>query len=142
MMGREWALFRASPACPRCLADSGGVWPVWWRLGVAAACPRHLVLLVDRCPGCGLRLRRGSRSRGAGVLRGVVADPLVCGNGGPTVRQADDAGHCVQRLDQLPMTLAGAKPPLYSMTTAIPTRLRRSDNTSKRYLPTVKATRT
>ncbi|MBB4679454.1 cell wall-associated NlpC family hydrolase [Crossiella cryophila] len=29
------------------MAKSGGAWPVWWRLGMAAACPGHRLLLVD-----------------------------------------------------------------------------------------------
>lgn len=64
---REWALFTASRACPSCLGESGGVWQLWWRLGVAAACPRHRVLLVDTCPRCGLALRRGKPGRRTGA---------------------------------------------------------------------------
>ena len=33
---REWALFTTSRACPACLAESGGVWMLWWRLAAAA----------------------------------------------------------------------------------------------------------
>ncbi|WP_373310908.1 TniQ family protein [Streptomyces alanosinicus] len=45
---REWALTTSSRACPNCLAALP-VWPVWWRLGIAAVCPEHRVLLVDVC---------------------------------------------------------------------------------------------
>lgn len=38
--------------CPLCLADSGGRWPVAWRLSWSFACTRHHVLLADRCPAC------------------------------------------------------------------------------------------
>ncbi len=94
---REWALFIGSRACSQCLAESNGMWLLWWRLGVAAACPRHRVLLADCCPRCGLRLRRGHASRGGVARRGAV-DVLRCGNSGPHV--AERAG-CSQRLDQI-----------------------------------------
>ncbi|MER7182496.1 TniQ family protein [Streptomyces hyaluromycini] len=38
--------------CPSCLADTGGRWPVTWRLSWSFACTRHHVLLADRCPAC------------------------------------------------------------------------------------------
>ncbi|MFF6807950.1 TniQ family protein [Streptomyces sp. NPDC012616] len=38
--------------CPLCLADTGGRWPVTWRLSWSFACTRHHVLLADRCPAC------------------------------------------------------------------------------------------
>lgn len=57
---REWALFRGSRCCPDCVAASGGVWQVWWRLGGAAACPVHRVMLHGQCPRCQLPLRWGS----------------------------------------------------------------------------------
>jgi hypothetical protein len=76
---REWVRFFGSRACPQCLATSGGVWPVWWKLGWAAVCPTHHVLLVDQCPRCGVRLRRGSAGRPLGLSRTRVPDPLRCG---------------------------------------------------------------
>jgi hypothetical protein len=39
--------------CPRCLADSGGRWPLAWHLPWVFACTRHRILLCDTCPGCG-----------------------------------------------------------------------------------------
>jgi hypothetical protein len=51
---REWGLFRGSRCWPECLAASAGVWQLWWRLGGAAACPVHQVLLHGECPRCGL----------------------------------------------------------------------------------------
>ncbi|WP_261560234.1 TniQ family protein [Frankia tisae] len=92
---REWALFLGSRACPACLAESGGVWPLWWRLGVAAACPRHGLLLLDSCPACGMPLRRGHLRR-SDVSRRRGADPLQCGNAGP-----QHPSRCQQRLDVL-----------------------------------------
>ncbi|MFB9630284.1 TniQ family protein [Nonomuraea helvata] len=50
--GREWVQFFGSRVCPACLAASGGVRPVWWKLGWAAVCPAHRTLLVDLCPRC------------------------------------------------------------------------------------------
>jgi hypothetical protein len=77
---REWALLHASRACGRCLAETGGAWPLWWRLGVAATCPRHAVALADECPNCGVALRRGSGQRVRGLSRRATADPLRCTN--------------------------------------------------------------
>lgn len=54
---REWGLFRGSRCCPDCVTDGGGVWRLWWRLGGAAACPDHRVLLHGECPRCRLPLR-------------------------------------------------------------------------------------
>jgi hypothetical protein len=108
MLRREWALFTASRACPLCLADSGG-WPVWWRLGVAAACVRHRVLLVDTCPRCGLPLRRGHTNRGSGVSRRQGADPLRCGNSGPTATARNTTEPCPQRIDEIAAVSATAE---------------------------------
>jgi hypothetical protein len=47
----EWALFTTSRACPDCLAASGGVWQLWWRLAAAAVCPAHRLVLAGYCPG-------------------------------------------------------------------------------------------
>jgi hypothetical protein len=57
---REWGLFRGSRCCPDCVAASGGAWQLWWRLGGAAACPVHRVMLHGHCPRCQLPLRWGS----------------------------------------------------------------------------------
>jgi hypothetical protein len=57
---RQWGLFRGSRCCPQCLRESGGVWQLWWKLGGAAACPEHRVLLYGHCPACLLPLRWGS----------------------------------------------------------------------------------
>ncbi|WP_373313649.1 TniQ family protein [Streptomyces capitiformicae] len=46
---REWMLTTSSRACPCCLAERP-VWPLWWRLGIAAVCPVHRCLLIDLCP--------------------------------------------------------------------------------------------
>lgn len=57
---REWGLFRGSRCCPDCVAAADGAWQLWWRLGGAAACPEHQVLLHGQCPQCRLPLRWGS----------------------------------------------------------------------------------
>jgi hypothetical protein len=54
---REWGLFRGSRCCPDCVTAGGGIWRLWWRLGGAAACPDHRVLLHGECPRCRLPLR-------------------------------------------------------------------------------------
>ncbi|SFD01585.1 TniQ protein [Streptomyces aidingensis] len=80
LVHREWALFTGSRACPRCLVETP-VWPLWWRLGTAAVCPRHRVLLIDSCPGCGIRLRGGYARRGRGLIsRALGVDPGRCNN--------------------------------------------------------------
>ncbi|GAA2138488.1 hypothetical protein GCM10009760_19860 [Kitasatospora kazusensis] len=96
-----WAQVYGSRACPLCLAD-GPVWWLWWRLETAAACPVHGVLLVDVCPGCGIRLRRGSAGSPRGLLeRGGEFDPARCGNrvGG---RSGALAVRCGQVLAEIP----------------------------------------
>ncbi|MFI6997187.1 TniQ family protein [Nocardia sp. NPDC050175] len=91
---REWLVLHGSRACPKCLAESP-VWPTWWRLGIAAVCPEHRVLLVASCPQCGIGLRRGYRgSNPRGLSRVVVPDPWLCGN---HVR----GGHCRQPVAQI-----------------------------------------
>ncbi|MDJ0340440.1 TniQ family protein [Streptomyces sp. H10-C2] len=75
-----WALLSASRACPPCLAESGGVWQLAWRLGSVAVCPVHRVRLVEVCPRCGIRLRQGLRSRPRGLSKRFRTDPVLCGN--------------------------------------------------------------
>ncbi len=77
---RQWALFKYSRACPQCLADSGGVWRLWWKLGAAVVCPVHARLLLDACPACGIELRRGTAGRAAVLSRTLLVPPLRCGN--------------------------------------------------------------
>ncbi|MBF8188781.1 TniQ family protein [Nonomuraea sp. K274] len=77
--GREWVQFFGSRACPRCLAASGGAWPVWWKLGWAMVCPEHRMLLVDLCPKCRVSLRRGPAGQPARLSRSRMPAPLQCG---------------------------------------------------------------
>lgn len=98
---REWALFTSSRACPKCLAERP-VWPLWWRLGVAAVCPVHRVLLVDKCRRCGARVGGGHNGHPRGLItRQTVADLARCCNRRPAQRQRK-AGLCEQRLQALP----------------------------------------
>lgn len=60
-----WARPRGSRFCPECLADSGGRWPLTWRLGWSFACLIHHRLLADRCPDCGRVQRERPFSRHA-----------------------------------------------------------------------------
>jgi hypothetical protein len=101
---REWALFHGSRACPACLTESGGAWSLWWKLGAAAVCPRHRLLLVDTCPGCGIRLRRGYASQPRGMSRVAALDPALCGNNRP-----GRGGLCRVRLADLPVVAVGAE---------------------------------
>jgi hypothetical protein len=60
-----WERPRGSRFCPECLADSGGRWPLTWRLGWSFACLTHHRLLADRCPACGRVQRERPFSRAA-----------------------------------------------------------------------------
>jgi hypothetical protein len=77
--GREWAQFFGSRACPKCVAASEGAWPVWWKLGWAAVCPAHRMLLVDHCPRCRVHLRRGPAGQPGRLSRSRMPAPLRCG---------------------------------------------------------------
>ncbi|MGW1201177.1 TniQ family protein [Streptomyces cyaneofuscatus] len=97
---REWALTTASRACPRCLAASP-VWPVWWRLGIAAVCPEHRVLLVDLCNRCNGRLGSGYTGNPRGLTaRQPMLDLSLCNNRRAASR-GRKAGPCSQRLSTL-----------------------------------------
>lgn len=84
-----WGRPRGSRFCPECLADSGGRWPLTWRLGWSFACLTHRRLLADRCPDCGRVQRERPFSRHAlpvpgrcGTLpsrTGDLAIPADCG---------------------------------------------------------------
>lgn len=101
LRNREWALFSSSRACPRCLA-SAPVWPLWWRLGMAAVCPEHRVLLVDTCPQCGARLGFGYTGHPRGLTtRDLMLDLDLCNNRRPASR-GRKAGLCSQKLSALP----------------------------------------
>ncbi|GAA2657673.1 TniQ family protein [Streptomyces lunalinharesii] len=98
---REWMTPHSSRACPPCLAKSP-VWPLWWRLGIAAVCPTHHCLLIDVCPSCGVRLRRGSERAPRGLLtRPPWPGPGECGNRPPHGPKGR-AGLCHQQLAALP----------------------------------------
>ncbi|MET8209573.1 TniQ family protein [Streptomyces sp. NPDC005373] len=98
---REWMMPTWSRACPSCLAQAP-VWPLWWRLGIAAVCPVHRCMLIDVCPACGVRLRRGSERSPRGLLtRPPLPEVGECANrppGGPKGR----AGLCRQPLASIP----------------------------------------
>ncbi|MFF0001534.1 TniQ family protein [Streptomyces avermitilis] len=102
---REWMMPTWSRACPLCLKRDG-VWPLWWRLGIAAVCPVHRCLLVDVCPRCGVRLLRGSERGPRGLL---TREPLPaageCANR-PSHGPKGRAGLCRQVLADIPTTTA------------------------------------
>ncbi|MFE7947348.1 TniQ family protein [Streptomyces sp. NPDC057426] len=100
---QEWALFTASRACPKCLAERP-VWPLWWRLGIAAVCPVHQVLLVDVCRRCRMRLGQGYNGHPRGLpSRRPEMDLGRCNNRRPAGRRRK-AGLCDQKLAALPAT--------------------------------------
>jgi hypothetical protein len=67
-----WGRGSGSRYCPACLAETGGRWPLTWRLSWSFCCLRHHVLLVDQCPGC----RRTTRSTRPQMLR--IPEPGRC----------------------------------------------------------------
>lgn len=72
-----WARGAGSGFCPRCLAETGGRWPVAWHLNWTFACTRHRVLLAARCAACGRRPRSGENR-----LDHVI-DPRRCCHAAP-----------------------------------------------------------
>ncbi|MEV7889283.1 TniQ family protein [Streptomyces sp. NPDC002817] len=52
------ALPSRSRACPACLRENGGRWPLRWRLVWSFACARHRVYLLGACRGCGKGLHQ------------------------------------------------------------------------------------
>lgn len=48
-----WHPRRGAKFCPHCLAESGGRWPLSWRLTWTFACLKHRCLLTSSCPSCG-----------------------------------------------------------------------------------------
>ncbi|WP_331758114.1 TniQ family protein (plasmid) [Nocardia sp. NBC_01377] len=132
---REWLLLRGSRACPPCLAQSP-VWPTWWRLGIAAACPRHRVLLVDCCTRCGIGLRLGYRTRPRGLSRVRVPRPRLCENyvGGEL---------CEQPIEDLPVTtisphLEHAQNTALSAAAGLPTTIAGTSVTAAEWFTAVK----
>ncbi|MGN9846199.1 TniQ family protein [Nonomuraea sp. H19] len=76
---REWARFFGSRACPKCLTASAGAWQLRWKLGWAAVCPTHRMLLVDHCPRCRIQLRRGPAGQPRRLSRSRMPAPMRCG---------------------------------------------------------------
>lgn len=100
VMNREWMLAHSSRACPQCLRENPGVWPLWWRLSCAACCPKHALLLIDACPSCGIALTRGYRGVPRGLSDVRIQDPEACGNQTPD-------GPCTQLLGAMPTVSVG-----------------------------------
>jgi hypothetical protein len=87
-----WGRARGSRFCPECLADSGGRWPLTWRLGWSFACLAHHRLLADRCPGCKHIQREWPFSRRAQPF------PGRCGIRPPRTGDLDISTGCGQDL--------------------------------------------
>jgi len=89
----EWMFIRGSQFCPRCLAESGGVWQIEWKLPWSFICPKHKIFLYDRCPECGKR-PRSRLGRG-----GRLATPMRCNN---TKRPSEACGCVLGKLPSIP----------------------------------------
>lgn len=124
---QEWALTTSSRACPHCLALFP-VWPVWWRLGIAAVCPEHRVLLVDVCSRCNGRLGSGYTGRPRGLTaRQQIVDLDRCNNRRPAGDEGK-AGLCSRRLFTLatvtvPSELAALQQRVLDIANGSPVRL-------------------
>jgi hypothetical protein len=124
-------LIRCSPFCPDCLR-ANGAWLLGWQLGWSFACASHRVLLVRRCPRCGMVPKGVLRERWPSDHSGVLSDPTRCAHRlgrqlcraplavaeTPTVERASLAAQ--RRIEQLlegelQPTLAGVElaPPIY-----------------------------
>jgi len=103
LLGKQWLQLTGSRACPHCLATSD-VWPLWWRLGIAAVCPDHHCLLIDTCPACGIALRRGTKNTPGILLRRTHAtlDLRECGNRQPNPGKPRNPTVCRQRIADTP----------------------------------------
>lgn len=75
----QWALFRHSRACPACLGEDEA-WPLWWRLGLAAVCGRHSLVLADSCPACHQNLRSRVGGENGRLSLSTLSATSVCGN--------------------------------------------------------------
>ncbi|MGE5289917.1 MAG: TniQ family protein [Micromonosporaceae bacterium] len=91
-----WGRPRGSRFCPECLADSGGRWPLTWRLGWSFACLTHHRLLADRCPDCGRVQRERPFSRHSlpapgrcGTHPSRRADPAIPAGCGQDLTEAE-----------------------------------------------------
>jgi hypothetical protein len=94
-----WGRPRGSRFCPECLADSGGRWPLTWRLGWSFACLIHHRLLADRCPDCGRVQRERPFSRNAlpvpgrcGIRPSRTGDLAIPAGCGKDLTQAETLG--------------------------------------------------
>jgi hypothetical protein len=99
----QYAAQMTSRVCPDCLAESGGVWQLWWRLAFAAVCPTHRLLLHDTCPRCRHRFGPGGLGRDfewrvqeIKLTRSQMVDPMQCG------AQGIRPGSCAFPLEDLP----------------------------------------
>ncbi|MET8209562.1 TniQ family protein [Streptomyces sp. NPDC005373] len=103
VLGKQWLLLSGSRACPHCLVESD-MWPLWWRLGIAAVCPVHRCLLIDTCPVCGIALRRGTKNTPGTLLRRThgALDLQECGNRQPRPGKPRNPILCRQRLADIP----------------------------------------
>lgn len=52
LIRKQWVRWAGSPACRPCLEQDDYVWRLAWKTMYVFGCPRHEVLLADRCPGC------------------------------------------------------------------------------------------
>ncbi|MDU0314116.1 TniQ family protein [Phycicoccus sp. M110.8] len=77
----HWVYTRSSMACPTCLAESGGVWQLTWKLPWLFMCERHQCYLVSTCPCCGHALQSNKEDK---RQRTMCTAPVLSRDAGDT----------------------------------------------------------
>ncbi len=97
---RDAAIPARSRYCPRCLAESGGVWLAAWTEPLELVCTRHRLMLLRRCPTC----RRARFTTSAWMTHD--SDPWTCAEPAPIAGHVPRTRHalCGQDLRQAPTT--------------------------------------
>ena len=106
----EWAYFKGSHFCARCLEESGGIWLNRWKLPWSFACVRHGVMLIDACPHCGRRPRAGRSIGLHPPFLEHIPEPMRCNNAygtkaSPKGRESRPCGCSFVNLPVVPATM-------------------------------------
>lgn len=117
---RRWVYTRGSLFCPACLEEREGAWKLSWRFPWSYACVEHALLLVDRCPRCGLFPESTGGVRPS--LSGSIRTPGVCSNR-IKVAASDRVVTCEARLARARTKSLSSWPDLLSVQASISANL-------------------